>query len=117
MAEFFVLIYCVFNKQTVYRKESILQAILATEDYEEEDRHNWKFCSTCKKFLPKLCGDSSKLLPKPDILYKLQLTFSNIVLQGILQKEKRVMLPLRRKNCMEDFQYNLQFASLIKNAL
>ena len=34
---------------------------------------------------------------KPDILYNLQLTFSNTVLQGILKKEKKVMLPLRRQ--------------------
>lgn len=51
-----------------------------------------------KKFLPNYVVIVANLpSSKPDILYKLQLTFSNIVLQGILQKEKRVMLPLRRK--------------------
>lgn len=51
-----------------------------------------------KKFLPNYVVIVANLpSSKPDILYKLQLTFSNIVLQGILQKEKRVMLPLRRE--------------------
>lgn len=51
-----------------------------------------------KKFLPNYVVIVANLpSSKPDILYKLQLTFSNIVLQGILQKEKKGNAALKKR--------------------